>query len=510
MDDNMDGLTSVKRSSGHRSVSLWTLSIGMAVLLGLMAMGPGLFAQQKSGGSSRDSRGQDPYGTLIEDLNAFIRQNYVDEVDADKLYEGALKGMFEALDDPYSMFLDREAMRSMNDTTTGEFGGLGLYIDKQRTPEGKLVPNGYVEVVSPIEGTPAFQEGMQSGDLIVEIDGVSTAELALDEAVDKLRGAVDSTVEIRVFRGKSMDFKKTLTRKVIEIPTVKTAMIGDVAYVRIIQFTPLTVEQLSARLKELRTRKYKAMVLDLRNNPGGVLDGAVDIADFFFDDGVLVSTRSRIRSENHVFKAGKGTLVDPSVPLVCLVNEGSASAAEILSGALKDRGRAVLIGNTTYGKGSVQTVRRMGDTGFRMTIARYYTPSDISIDKVGIAPDVKVVEDPLGKEEEAGFVEFQEKGLTTILTDRFGKDLAASRSAIMKELESRGIHLPERLVMRLLRREQDHRDKVSREYDLEYDNVLLKALEVIRNNQVDTLLKARPAVDPDGIPATPLPLPKAR
>lgn len=461
------------------------------VFLCLIALSPALFGQQQNSGPKGGAADDGQYLGTIQALNEFIRNNYVDPVDAQKLYEGALKGMFEALEDPYSLYLDVEEMRKLTDTTTGEFGGVGMYIDKQRNPEGKVMPTGYVEVVSPIEDTPAFREGMQSGDLIVEIDGKSTAELSLDESVAKLRGPVGSKVEIRVFRGQTMDFRKTITRDKIEIPTVKAAMIGDVAYLRIIQFTPLTVEQLRLKLTDFNQKGYKALIVDLRNNPGGVLDGAVEIADLFFDDGILVSTKGRVPYENRVYNATKGSLVDRSIPIVCLVNDGSASASEILAGALKDRGRALFLGTKTYGKGSVQTVRAIGDQGFRMTIARYYTPANISIDKIGISPDMEVKEDPLTKEEEYSFLRFQDLDMVSQLADRYGKDLVANKAAIMAVVKEKGLVLPENIVVRMVRNEMDRRNNVTRDYDLDYDKVLQQALQVIRNNEVEQRIKSR-------------------
>lgn len=468
---------------------------------------PAAFGQ--STGQSPAAQDQAMFGTL-QNVYRFILNNYVDQVDPMVLYDGALKGMFEALKDPHTAFLDVGEMRSLNDTTTGQFGGLGMYIDKQRDAEGSLVPNGFVEVVAPIEETPAWRAGMLPGDLIAEIDGVSTTDVSIDEALAKLRGNPGTPVKLRVFRGKSIDLNVPLVREIIEIPTVKYGMIGTVAYLRLIQFTPKSTERVHEALVALKKQNYSALIIDLRNNPGGVLDGAVEIGDLFFSDGTIVSTRGRIESENEVFEAKPGQDVDANVPMIVLMNGGSASASEILGGALKDRSRALFIGEKSYGKGSVQTVRSLGDRGFRLTIARYYTPANISIDKVGISPDIEVTEPPLTRDEELAFIHLREKALITNFVQANKTPSAAQIQAFVRSLPGQGIQLPELLVKRLVQREIERQNNVSPVYDLEYDTVLQKALEVIKSGKVAELIKARPktAATPATATGRTLPSPK--
>jgi len=497
--------------SNRKPWLLATITFALLICLCLVALSPSLFAQTRTNSGTSGSSDEDQiYLSTMQALQDFIQENYVDPVDAKTLYEGALKGMFEALGDPYSLYMDSQEMSKLNDTTTGEFGGLGMYVDKQRSTDGKLIPQGFVEIVSPIEGTPAYEAGIQAGDLIVEIDGKSTGDMTLDEAVSKLRGPIDSQVEIRVFRGQAIDFKKTFTRKAILIPTVRSALIGDIAYLRITQFTPITKTQMEENLTKLNKSGYKGLIIDLRNNPGGVLDGAVDVADMFFDDGVLVSTKSRVRFENQVFNAKKGVLVKQNIPIVCLINEGSASAAEILSGALKDRGRALFVGTKTYGKGSVQTVRSLGDTGFKLTIAKYYTPANISIDKIGISPDIEIKAPEFSREEELAYLKLIEGDYIGRFADAYGSNLKANTKTILDSLAKEGIKLPESIVMRLIQRELDHRANVVRDYDLEYDEDLKQAIDLIHKNKVQQLINERKPVQDTKSKDTLLPLPNSK
>lgn len=475
------------------------LGVGIGAVLFFVilftALSPVLFAfegnkdQVASGGNLSI---QDYFGTL-QAIYQLIQQSYVDKVDGEVLIQGAIKGMFEALGDPFSMYLPEADWRSLTDVTTGEFGGLGLYINKQRKPDGSALPDGFIEVSAPIEGTPAYRAGLLSGDLIVEIDDKSTTELETDQAVSRLRGRVGTSVVVRIFRGKSMDFKVTLVREVIQIPTVKSAMIGDVAYVRLIEFTPKTIEQLKKHLTELKSKGYKSMIFDVRNNPGGVLDGAVYVADLFFSDGVLVSTKGRIASENRVFRATAGQMIASDVSLIVLINKGSASASEILAGALKDRNRALFVGSKTYGKGSVQSVRDLGASGFRLTIARYYTPADITIDKVGISPDVEIVEPVLSRDEELALVKIQEQSLVKNFVENNQQPSSATINAFVVDLNRQGLKVPERLIKRLIRLEVERKNNQNPVYDLEYDLELQKALEIIKAGDVEKLIRARPA-----------------
>ncbi|MDR2589357.1 MAG: S41 family peptidase [Spirochaetales bacterium] len=453
----------------------WTFLTG--ILAGMLIFA--LVTAAPLAAESRDGKTQRLLYLFQYVLN-FVQNNYVDEVDPDVLMEGAYKGLFESLDDPHSAYLTAADMRGLRDTTSGEFGGVGLFINKQfvqKPAEGQAEPS-YVEVVASIENTPAYKAGILAGDLIVKVEGDSTGGLSLDEVVDKLRGPVGSAVNITIRRGPSYSFDVALTRAKIQVPTVTWAMLpGGTAYMRIIQFTPYTAEKTAEAVAFFAGQNYKNMIIDLRGNPGGLLDSVVNVADLFFDDGVIVSTRSRLESENKVFPAKSGVIVPENLPLVVLIDGNSASAAEIFAGAVKDRGRGFLMGAKTYGKGSVQQVHAVGKGGFRLTMSRYYTPNGISIDKTGIAPDKEVKEPEFTEAESADFG----KLLTARVISQFAKDTAAPTEAqtasFTAELRKAYPALSERLLRRLIRAEINRHLTTPPVYDLEYDTVLQEAVK---------------------------------
>ncbi|MFW5683213.1 MAG: S41 family peptidase [Spirochaetota bacterium] len=426
---------------------------------------------------------------VFESVLRFIQQNYVDEVDADALLEGALEGMFDSLDDPYSTYLDADQMRGLTDTTTGEFGGVGLYIAKEQVEAQD--DSGFVRVVSPIEDTPAFRAGVRAGDLIVALreeddeEFETTSGLSIDEVVNRLRGTPGTDVTIRIRRGTRAEFPVTLERAIIEVPTVKYAMIpDDIGFLRIIQFTPRTAERVSAAVEFFESNEYESMIIDLRSNPGGLLDGVVDVADLFFERGTIVGTSGRVPQENERFTASPGAEIDEDIPVVVLIDEGSASAAEILAGSLQDRGRAYLIGETTFGKGSVQQVRRLGEGGFRMTMSRYYLPSGRYIDEVGVDPD-EVVEPPELSDEQA------EEYARLIESDRVAEWVRANSDPseidvdrFVERLQADGFDLPDRWIELTVRNEVNRQNNVQIVYDLEFDEVLQEAVRLLRTGEV--------------------------
>jgi len=316
-----------------------------------------------------------------------VKENYVEEVDTEKAIQGAIKGMLTTLD-PHSSFLKPDDFKELQVETQGSFTGIGIEITMRE---------GILTVVSPIEGTPAFKAGLKAGDRIIEIEGEPTKDLSLMEAVKKLRGPKGTKVTISIHRQGWSSLKQvTIVRDVIPIHSVKSRMLEKgYGYVRISNFQANTTRDFKGALKELEKQaKLKGLILDLRNNPGGLLDQAVNIADVFIDQGTIVSTRGRIKEQNYVYNA-KDDNGRYNFPLVVLVNEGSASASEIVAGALQDHKRAVILGVQTFGKGSVQTIIPMNDgSGLRLTTARYYTPSGTSIQAKGITPDVWVEDEP--------------------------------------------------------------------------------------------------------------------
>jgi carboxyl-terminal processing protease len=469
----------VRSPRGKSSLSLlWLISTISFCVIFVLASVPNADAQ----GRDQESR---RYTSVIQNVFDFIQRHYVEEVDPQTIFEGALSGMFNALGDPYSSFLPEKEMSALNETTQGSFGGVGLYISKPVSDAGGKPP--YVEVASPIEDTPGWRAGISPGDLIIKINDEFTDLLTMDEVLARLRGTPGVGVDLIIRRGDRLEFPVTLVRAVIEVPTVKYAMIGDIGYVRLITFTPMTVERTQEALDHFKTQNARSLVVDLRNNYGGLLQSAVGVCDFFLDGGVVVSTRSRIVGENAVFNARKATAVPVSMPIVVLINRGSASASEIVAGALKDRGRAYLVGEKSFGKGSVQQVYPLEKAGFKITTARYYTPSDVNIDKIGIPPDREVL-----------FPEFSdadaEKLNALIKENRIPDFVKANPQADPSAAEAfvRQLHETYQLDLTLLRRlvrDEQNRTAVAPVYDLEYDVQLQEAVNILRNGNYGRLMQ---------------------
>jgi carboxyl-terminal processing protease len=327
--------------------------------------------------------------TLFGDVFEKIRTDYVDKPDETKVVEAAINGMLASLD-PHSSYMDAKSYRDMQVQTRGEFGGLGIEVTME---------DGLIKVVSPIDETPAARAGILANDIITQIDGEQVQGLTLNQAVDKMRGPVKTDVKLKILRsGKKDPIDVTLTRDIIRIKSVRSREEGgDIGYLRVTQFNEQTFDNLKAAIDKIESDipsdKLKGFVLDLRNNPGGLLDQAILVSDAFLDRGEIVSTRGRNADETQRFNAKSGDLVNGK-PLVVLLNGGSASASEIVAGALQDHKRATLLGTRSFGKGSVQTIIPLGSNGaLRLTTARYYTPSGRSIQARGIDPDVEIIPD---------------------------------------------------------------------------------------------------------------------
>jgi carboxyl-terminal processing protease len=350
--------------------------------------------------------------SLFGDVFERVRSEYVDPTNDRDLVENALNGMLTGLD-PHSNYMNAKTFRDMQVQTHGEFGGLGIEVTQD---------NGYIKVVSPIDDTPASRAGIKAGDLILTIDGHTVQGLSLNEAVDKMRGAPNSKIKITLKReGVDQPIEATLTREVIKIQVVKSHLEGgDIGYIRITSFNELTdsgLRKAIAKLKEESGDKLKALVIDLRNNPGGLLDQAVAVGDDFISDGEIVSTRARHPEDSQRWNAKNGDITG-GLPMVVLINGGSASASEIVAGALQDHRRAILLGTRSFGKGSVQTVIPLpGQGAMRLTTARYYTPSGRSIQGLGIVPDVEVHE---ARVEQPHFGPDREADLNRALTNTGG------------------------------------------------------------------------------------------
>ena len=324
----------------------------------------------------------DLFGEVLEKIN----KEYVDEVDPSKSMDSAINGLLQSLD-PYSAYMSPESFKNMQTDTKGEFGGLGIEVGMEA---------GVIKIISPIDNTPASKAGLKAGDYIVKINNIQVQGKSLTEAVDLMRGPVGSSIEITVRR---RGIKKALifniTRKIIEVQSVKLKLIdNNTAYIRLTSFNDNSSEQIEEKIKGLsKNKNIKGFILDLRNNPGGLLSQAIKISDFFLENGEIVSTKSRKISENRKWFAKKGDLIQGKT-LIVLINYGSASASEIVAGALKDHKRAIIIGENSYGKGSVQSVIPLKNNGaIRLTIAKYYLPSGKSISEVGVTPDIEVIEE---------------------------------------------------------------------------------------------------------------------
>jgi len=324
----------------------------------------------------------DVFGEVLEKIN----KEYVDEINQSESMDSAINGLLQSLD-PYSSYMSPEIYSEMQTETSGEFGGLGIEVSME---------SGVVKVISPIDDTPASRAGIKAGDYIVKIDDTQVQGKSLSEAVELMRGPVGSGIELTVRRGgvkKALTF--TIIREIIQIQSVKSDLIEEnIGYVRLTSFNENSAEQIKKKIKELeKNKKIKAYILDLRNNPGGLLSQAIKISDFFLNDGEIVSTKSRQVSENRKWFANQGDLTNGK-SLIVLINYGSASASEIVAGALKDHKRAILIGENSYGKGSVQSIIPLKNKGaIRLTVAKYYLPSGKSISEVGVSPDIEVGED---------------------------------------------------------------------------------------------------------------------
>jgi carboxyl-terminal processing protease len=361
----------------------WMKTSRLAVLALATGMTIGLASPvlaQSSTSSAETYRLLNLFGDVFEQ----VKSKYVEEVDDKKLIEAAINGMLTSLD-PHSSYLNMDNFEEMQVDTRGEFGGLGIEVTME---------DGFVKVIAPIYDTPAEKAGLQPGDFITHIDGTAIRGLTLNDAVEMMRGKVNTDIVLTIIRkGEQTPFDVTLTRAVIKIQSVRAEPKDDIGYIRITKFNEQTASGLQRAIADMREEigpEIKGLVIDLRNNPGGLLDQAISVSDAFLDKGEIVSTRPRDTENTERYNARSGDLSE-GLPIVVLINDGSASASEIVAGALQDHRRAVIMGTRSFGKGSVQTILPMpGNVALRLTTARYYTPSGKSIQEVGIVPDIIV------------------------------------------------------------------------------------------------------------------------
>ena len=319
--------------------------------------------------------------SIFNEVYNRVKNQYVEELTDKELVEKALNGMLQALD-PHSSYMNEEVFKEMQEDTSGTFGGLGIEI---------TTDNGFIKIISPIDDTPADKAGIQAGDYITHLNGDSVVDMNLKEAIDIMRGEVGTSITLTIIRGAEEPFDVELVRDTIKTASVKHRVLNDVGVLRVSTFNEQTTSGLKDSIQELEESENPPIgyVLDLRNNPGGLLTESVSVSDLFLEQGEIVSIRGREKKDVQVFSAKKGDLINQK-PLVVLINEGSASASEIVAGALQDHDRAVIMGMKSFGKGSVQTIVPIDSGAIRLTIAKYYTPSGDSIQAVGIEPDVVV------------------------------------------------------------------------------------------------------------------------
>ena len=433
--------------------------MGLAALLFGIGLGFGL----NWSGKAQASTSYDHLRIFAEVLS-MIQNYYVEEKTPKELSEGAIKGLLRTLD-PHSMYMDKEMFKTRQEETAGKFGGIGIEI---------TIRDSMLTIVSPIEDTPASKKGLQAGDVISKIDGAPTKDMTLMNAVKKMRGKVGTDVTITILR-EDVDklFDVTITRGIIKIRSVRYGMIDDeVAYLRIASFNQTTTKEVKAGLEKMMKKNFTGLVLDLRNNPGGLLEQAVDVSRLFLDKGnTIVSTRGRIGEQNlRRITTEKGVFADAHV--VVLINAGSASASEIVAGAFQDLKRAVIVGTTSFGKGSVQTIRRLTDgSGLSLTTARYYTPAGRMIHGTGIKPDFEVKFIPLDKEDKDAPKPFREKQLMEQFDDNNHGKVKKEKTdkTKTKKIEKRKV------------------------FDLEKDNQLRRAVEIIKTWELFNDITARKA-----------------
>ncbi|AWG42742.1 peptidase S41 [Candidatus Borreliella tachyglossi] len=371
-----------------------------------------IFAQADS---SKARLSASNYGQMMMEAFDFIKRNYVEPVNDEAIFEGALKGMFQALGDPYSQYLTKKDLEEISKTTEGNYVGIGVAIvkknDSQKTEN--LEPGAsYVMIATSFEEGPAYKAGIRPGDYIVAVDGKSATSMTVEQIVELLRGKVGTKVKVSILRGKDLKLEFELAREKLDIQTIKYDVIKqDVGYIRILSFNPNTNIYFRKALDKLKSQNIKSLILDLRLNTGGFLKDAIEIADDILEKGIIVSTKARDSKAPFEYKASSNHLVPLDMKIVALIDKNSASASEVLVGALKDNKRAYVIGEKSYGKGVIQNVVPFHTGGFKITNSKYYTPSGQSIHNIGIKPDLEIVVQDLSEAEALVYKEIFDKRL---------------------------------------------------------------------------------------------------
>ena len=408
-------------------------------------------------------------GPLIAAYRA-IQNEYIEKVEPSQLTEGAIKGMIESLEDPYSHWMNAEVYQEMKQEKEGEFGGVGIQI---------TIEDNFLTIISPLEGSPASKVGLEPRDKIIKINEESAEKITLTEAMRKLRGEPGTEVKMTIQRREEKNpLEFTITRAIIKFPNIKEKTFPEnIGYIKIVGFTnENTAEDLREALIKLKTMQIEALILDLRYNPGGLLTQAVKVADEFLSSGIIVSIKGRDSSQNQVYSAhqqGEGE----EIPLIILINQGSASASEIVASAIKENKRGILLGEKTFGKGTVQAIIPINKEGaMTLTTAKYYTPSEISIEGEGIEPDIKVEAFKPTEEEKEILLKLRESKLIEEFLIQYPYWEQANLTSLRSELEEEGITVEKELLQRFLRQEDQNKDN-----DILNDPQLLEAVKILGN-----------------------------
>ncbi len=419
---------------------------------------------------------------VFNEIFNLLRTEYYDEskIDPEKLTHGAINGMIKSLDDPHTSYMSKDIFKELQTETKGEFGGVGIVIG---------VRDSWITVISPIDDTPGARAGIKPGDKIIEVNGESTEGFTTMDAVNLIRGKVGTSVNLTIRRESvQQPLHFDITRGIIQLESVKSKVIENhIGYIRISSFSEHTAEALEDHLYELTDQEVDSLIIDLRNNPGGLLSSAIQITDMFLDKGTIVSIEGRVRGQDQVYKAHERTIA-PDIPIIVLVNGGSASGSEIVAGAIKDNNRGILVGTKTFGKGSVQTVRELPDgSGIRITTALYYTPSGESIHKIGIEPDEVVKEIEITEEESEAIEKINELELVKIFIKDHKKYTKNEFNNFIEQLTQKGITLKPAIVRRLIKNELE-KNRIPDLIDLDYDIQLKHSVNMLKS--INLFLKA--------------------
>lgn len=443
-----------------------------------------------AGTSTHHSSGANENIQKLATAYTILLENYVDELDADKLYKAAMKGMFDSLKDQYSEYFEQDSQLGINlqDTTTGNFGGIGVTITKQ--PSSTEEKPAYVEVMSAMPGTPGAKAGILSGDYIIEINGTKTDEITMNDVLSILRGKPGTEVTIKILRGKNLVFDLKVIRAKIEVPTVKYQMLNNgIGYIQLIEFNPNSAPKILEAYDELVKKGCTKLILDLRDNPGGLLSAAIQVTSLFFESGVVTSTDGRMKNSKVTYSVDRMSRHIPtSVPVVTLINGGTASSSEILAGALKDYKRTVLVGEKTYGKGVVQMIYDLSATeAFKFTSARYYSPTGANINGKGIPADYEVSQPTVLDSEADEFARLYAEGRL----DTFAKSKPNITNneirAFAKQLQSSYNIRLEILEVAVKSRVNSYSDSIN--VDIEFDPQLKEAVRLLTTQDVHSLAK---------------------